>query len=101
MTTIFLLLAVTRRWTLSYINKVIGLDLEIYKYKPEEQVSFIHALNKEQRIWIIKEEMKAREKFGIAKLSDEFIEKLETTLYNKHTELLGVMTYQILDNPIY
>ena len=29
------------------------------------------------------------------------LDKLETSPYNKETELIGVMTYQILDNPIY
>lgn len=50
---------------------------------------------------MIQEETKGREKFGIKKLSDEMLNKLETYPYNKETELIGVMTYQILDNPIY
>eukprot|EP00347_Sterkiella_histriomuscorum_P016370 403353449 len=101
MTALFLLIALTRKWTMGYVMKMINLDPQIFIFKPEEQISFIHALNEGQRAWIVKEEMKAREKFGIKKLTDEFIEKLEITPFNKHTEMLGVMTYQILDNPIY
>ena len=45
--------------------------------------------------------MKRREKFGIKKLSDKFIENLNKHPHSKEAEMLGVMSYQILDNPIY
>lgn len=45
--------------------------------------------------------MKGREKFGVKKLNDDFIESLQKHPYSKEAELLGVMSYQILDNPIY
>ncbi|CDW77052.1 UNKNOWN [Stylonychia lemnae] len=98
---LFLFVMITQRWTMKIVERMLDLDPAILLYKPEEQVSFIEGLNKEQRHWLIKEEEKSREKFGIKKLSDEFIDKLHNSKYSKETELLGVMSYQVLDNPAY
>ena len=50
---------------------------------------------------MIAEEQSQREKFGFKKLPDETIKKLKTAPYSKDTELIGVMSYQILENPFY
>ena len=52
----------------------------------------------------MKEEFENRNKFDFKKLSERTLENLDKSKYSsteKENEMIGVLTYQILDNPHY
>jgi hypothetical protein len=85
-------------------RRYLGLD-KIGSLKTEE-MSFYEALSHKQRRMLVNEEVSNRKKLKFMKINNKTLDKLKDPKLARRdvtcgTHLIGAMTYQILDNPMY
>lgn len=86
-----------------YLLALIGFNADALKVqKIKDTEGYYSVLSEEMQKLLIEEEQEARKKFGIYKLPDKTISKLQDLFIEKQeNELIGAMSYSILDNPAY
>ena len=94
---LFILGIGTRSLWIRLSQRLIGFD-KLDDASKTEEVSFFEALSDRQKMWLLREEMETRDKFGIKKFDDDVIEQLLRKPLDKGKrdqtkELIGVMTY--------
>ena len=72
---LFILGIGTRSLWIRLSQRLIGFD-KLDDASKTEEVSFFEALSDRQKMWLLREEMQTRDKFGIKKIDDDVIEQL-------------------------
>lgn len=93
----------TRKHWKVYLTKKYSLGMESLGSQKTEEISFYQALTAKQRKMIVNQEVHNRRLLGFKKVDNAVIDKIKNGQSKKvnKNRLIGLSSYNILDNHVY